>query len=1610
MEFSEQAILPYSALHCLVPGPALIFAPHPDDEVFGCGGAIMRHAQAGDAIRVIVVTDGAFGAETETYASARQQESIRAAEILGYGTPEFWDFPDRGLEYGERLIQRLSTQIDEFGAELVYAPSWWEAHPDHRALAMAAAEAVRRSPRPIRLAMYEIGVPLQPNTLLDITDLIERKAAAVACFRSQLERQDYDRQIAALNRFRTYTLPRSVEAAEGYVILSTEELQQIALGETRRRDLPGLPSEASIGTENPLVSVIIRSTDRALLNDALDSIAAQTYPHIEAVVVNAKGEGHSLLSPWCGRFPLRFVPSDEPLHRSRAANAGLEQAQGEYLIFLDDDDIFYPDHVAALVDTLSRQEQALCAYSGVRVEFYSEGKVAHATVFSDSFEPEKLRGRNFIPIHAALFHRSLIEKGCRFDERLDRLEDWDFWLQVSEHTRFIHIDRISACYRNHGDSGFGKELEADMLRKTTGAVFDKWKTRWSGEQWAEIILLRDNLCAAREQQASDLQNRLTHTQNDLAHYADELEQAQQAFNALHVELEQARNRLAERDTDLAQQGADLEERTSQLEQTRFHLTTLEEEIARQQAWADIRESELTQLKRTIEHLNTTQWHTTQEMHALSAWASRLQLNLDSVLNSTSWRATGPLRLGTRLLRGEYRDAWDSLRRQTRPLGRALYNTMPRRWATPLVHTMYYRFGPLFAGFDDYERWLRGPEPIDMPIEVTPAASEPPDSGMVDIHLVPPLEETPSGRIAVHAHLYYSDLAPEIAAHLEQIPFPFDLFVSVASDADSIVCRRAFAHLPRVGLLTISVVPNRGRDIAPMFCTFGRALANYDFIAHIHGKKSLYNNGATAGWREHLLTNLLGTENQVRKIFTLLTGAGCELTGLVYPQNFHGLPYVANTWLSNRTMGQAWCARLGIEFPSGYFSFPAGSMFWARTDALRPLFDAGLTLDDFPEEAGQTDGTLAHCLERLLALVPEQSGLATAILRDPVAPSWSPWRIDQYLDQAETRLRSAIDAPEVRIVAFDIFDTLLVRPLLNPESIKAIIAKRAGGEIGEAYLRFRAQAETQAREKAGRDIGLDAIFDELASISGMPGQAVSDLRRLEEIVEHDAVSPRQEAVASLHYALEQGKRVVLASDMFLPRATVESMLRANGINIWHALYLSSDTGLRKDSGDTYRHILEQELAAPDSVLMIGDSEHSDLQIPMDLGFRCAHVLRPVDLARSRPQLNALIESTLDRSDLHAELTLGIIVRDNFAPLSFPHFDPEAFALPSAYSIGYSILGPLVLSFVQWLAKKATEDHIERLYFLSREGQFLKTVYDHWTSHQPSATASSRYLVLSRRAITVPAIHCRADIEKIAKKPHFPNTAESFLFERFGLEPDAGLIKKLKKHWPKDKPVTVQDGDITQIRPLLRALEKSIYAQSRRERPGLLRYLEQMGLNQPVKSAVVDIGYSATIQEHLNRLLGREIHGYYMATDTGAAKVSASHGVSALGCFVHCAEPTPEAHAIYRLSFHLEKLLSADDGQIVRYRLENNGEAIPEYRTPSETERGTRTVRADIRRGALDFVDAAIATRNVLLDDFEIPADLVKEAYKNFAENPSASELEILRSLVLDDHYCGRGLVS
>ncbi len=192
-------------------GGALAFAPHPDDEVIGCGGTLTIHRDRGERVRVVFLTDGALGdldgkIEGDLIA-IREAESKAALAVLGIEEYEFWHHPDGGLAEAPGVEDQVARVVREWKPEVVYFPSIFEIHPDHIAAGRRVARGLQAAGFTGWSMMYEVGNQHLATHLLDITPEKARKWDALSRYASQMPYHALVEKTQALNRFRSVNLP-----------------------------------------------------------------------------------------------------------------------------------------------------------------------------------------------------------------------------------------------------------------------------------------------------------------------------------------------------------------------------------------------------------------------------------------------------------------------------------------------------------------------------------------------------------------------------------------------------------------------------------------------------------------------------------------------------------------------------------------------------------------------------------------------------------------------------------------------------------------------------------------------------------------------------------------------------------------------------------------------------------------------------------------------------------------------------------------------------------------------------------------------------------------------------------------------------------------------------------------------------------------------------------------------------------------------------------------------------------------------------------------------------------------------------------------------------------
>ncbi|MCE1170946.1 MAG: glycosyltransferase [Azovibrio sp.] len=1240
---------------------------------------------------------------------------------------------------------------------------------------------------------------------------------------------------------------------------------------------------------SPLVSVIVRSMERPSLDKALASLARQTHPAIEVIVVNAKGGPHTDVSAICSPCTAQLINAGgPPLGRSQAANAGLDAVRGDFFAFLDDDDTLDPEHFRLLLEFTAGQPENTVGYAGIRAVDGNDPEQNVLNVFAETCEDGKLLAGNFIPIHAPLVPRLLLATGIRFDETLDIYEDWDFWLQVSRHAKLAFSGQVSGTYFINGNSGANPlTVSDDTMHRATLQLYGKWLPRLSAENFWQVT-------------------RLYHQRNLGQHHTA-------------IDNEQLKNEL-------------------------FSLSAQHQN-----------------LKTQLEHANQALTATTRQRDQLHFQHNNLQQQfhdakamLELIYRSRSWALTAPIRAAGR--------SWRALRGQSTVSGQAAtgrsrvqkYGHLARF----IYHAVRHNGGPLRA-MRKASAILRiegvGGVLRRLPLN-RQAVFEATDFRRNLFHACDLVEGEarhlpPPDSLAVMAHVYYPELFPQIAQALAHMPWPYDLYISVTStEARETVLAQA-RNLPRRGELEVRIVPNRGRDIAPLLVEFRKELLRHQYVLHLHTKKSLYSGQERQEWRSYLIDGLLGSERRIRQIFAMF--ARNNHVGIIYPDTFAGVPYWAHSWLQNRGVALSLAARLGIDIRHiHYMDAPMGSMFWARIDALRPLLDLNLGYEDFPEERGQTDGTLQHAIERFFVLAANRNGYTQRVMLEAEQGATlflSPGRknLEHYF-AVSTQERILAVGSKADIVSFDIFDTLLLRPWINPGNLFSFmedIVAQHHGINGFAELRRESERLARLQQDSG-DAHIEAIYSAFASLCGDPAKAAA-IRDLEESLERQLLLPRPDVCAAAEQLKAKGKRVVLASDMYLDKRLLQDILEQNGLQFHDALYVSSDLGRRKDRGDMWPEISEREQVAADNWQHVGDNEHSDLQIPLDAGFpHPVHVMRNADLF----MLFNEDAGHWMRPDIWQEgLFLGLLANRFFAPgLSAApitqNVQERSVQINSLKDFGYAAFGPALAAFMAWLIREARQDGITQLLYASREGHLLLQAHELIARHLETPAGS--YFLSSRRAALGASIQDPAAID-ILLGAHFKGSFADFLKLRLGVEDLTPYRERLGSR-ALDEPGELPERTEAYRRHLLSCMDILETAASA-ERAAYQAYADQtIGTH---RAALVDIGYSGTIQRALQHFLENIAGGYYFVTTEKSAEIETG-GHFAKGCFGHQINAFHSDIPLYQFSLLSEAILTAPHGQLIRFETRGDQQE-PRFKAPGLAQAHFADID-QIHQGALAFL--------------------------------------------------------
>ncbi|THB71826.1 MAG: hypothetical protein D6B25_17985 [Desulfobulbaceae bacterium] len=476
-----------------------------------------------------------------------------------------------------------------------------------------------------------------------------------------------------------------------------------------------------------------------------------------------------------------------------------------------------------------------------------------------------------------------------------------------------------------------------------------------------------------------------------------------------------------------------------------------------------------------------------------------------------------------------------------------------------------------------------------------------------------------------------------------------------------------------------------------------------------------------------------------------------------------------------------------------------------------------------------------------------------------------------------------------VFSFDLFDTLFIRRIHDPDLIKhpvaryiANLARQHGISKSWEFIQKRRDeieqhqrmetAQKFADHEACYPVFMERLLRELFSSAYDPN-LLEKVTSYELDMEQAMLVPRSRLIEWLEELHGLGKRILIISDIYLPAAHLKRLTERAGFQKYaEDLISSADTYLAKASGEGFRLVEDKFQLDKDRWIHIGDNPISD-------GLR-AH----------EAGLNALVIH--DPGEKHRKAIMKRYI--NYAKgkpfyrgralqqLMLPH-EGENVERSELYLEGYNFLGPLMGGLVQEIAEQSRERNITKLFFLSREGYTFKKVWEKSTPllFPDQELPETEYLYVSRMALAgASCAHeglTRSDISIAFLPPgnrDFRDVARIFQLDiekllphldRYQLYPDTCLTPR---HTGFNKQHQLQLMELLDDQ----SFQEEIKVQTEPANRALMHYLESVDFFSHERVGIIDIGWLGTIQRFLyNSVKHREdcpvFHGYLFAATRG-----------------------------------------------------------------------------------------------------------------------------------------------
>lgn len=557
------------------------------------------------------------------------------------------------------------------------------------------------------------------------------------------------------------------------------------------------------------------------------------------------------------------------------------------------------------------------------------------------------------------------------------------------------------------------------------------------------------------------------------------------------------------------------------------------------------------------------------------------------------------------------------------------------------------------------------------------------------------------------------------------------------------------------------------------------------------------------------------------------------------------------------------------------------------------------------------------------------------------------------------------------ISFDVFDTLIMRKTLYPVDVFQIVDKKAKENniyFGDFYsLRTEAERELNL-EKSPKIID---IYNRCQEKEHFSDEIKEKLMKLEIETEREVLIPRTEMVDLLKWLVSKDVDVYLLSDMYLNKEILEPILNNFGIQGYKKLMVSCDYGKSKCNG-LYNYYLD--LTKKEKYLHIGDNYEADGNMAKLNGLDTYSIKSSIDMMDLS---NLRILKKYD-NDFRSRCIIGNFI-SNVLNNPFAFYKTEGkISIDNNYDFGYSLIGPFIFTFIEWMLGQVKKEKIDTLLLSARDGFIINKILKSKKLDLDN-NLNIIYFKTSRMSSAIAAIKNEEDIKYLSSLA-FSGSAEEMLQTRFFL--DLNDIKA-KEYGESDEKYILRHRDL-------------ILDKVKEARKNYLKYIDALKLKDDTNIGFFDFVSSGTCQMNLEKIMNKNLKGLYFLKVLEDYEGKLNLNVSTLleSKFVY-----EKQSCMFDSYIFLENIMTSYEPSIKSF----DEDGLPEYLYESRSDYQIEKIK-EVHKGIFDFYFDMDIVLSGKVSNNEIL--LVDEILKNIKNGYSLISASIFKDTTLKDEFCSR----